>query len=269
MGNVSLSSVALAGVNKGEIKREGEYYYMCLGALNIFNSAGDYYDAEGSRAAFAESSAFNRLIVGGNMYGEDNHPKREGWMSDEDFYRRNDVVDVDHRSVFVREIFFIPNGEICNNLPVIEIWGWIKPFGTKGPDLKAALDDPHQNVCFSIRCWCLDKRVNGVTWWAIDEPICFDWVPEPGLCVANMFYAEHGHKIQNDKLPKRLMFENYSVPLTDATLIQMVKRQKEERVSGDKYFCTESRASTIATKYAGRVQGINVASGGLIDTPMT
>lgn len=263
MENLSYCSVALGSVNSGEIKRDGEYFFMCLGALNIFNSAGKFYDYEASKSAFDNGTAFKRTMLAGNMYGEDNHPMMESWMSEEQFLIRNEQIDVSRRSVLVRDIEFIPNGKLCNGQPVMEIWGWIKPFGDKGPQLLSAILDPHQNVCFSIRAWVVEKWVNGVKWLKIDEPICFDWVPEPGISIASKFYAEHGHKITNENLPRELVFESHSIKITNAMLARVAIAN--ENSTGRK-LATESYLANKLKTIKSNAVGINIKKGGLADT---
>lgn len=265
MESLSYRCVALDSVNRGnDIKRDGEYYYVCLGALNIFNSQGHFYEYEASKAAFDNSTVFMRTMLAGNQYGEDNHPKYEGWMTDEQFLIRNEQIDVDHRAVMIREIDFIPNGKMCNGLPVMEIWGWVKPFGVRGGELKKALDDPHQNVCFSIRAWINEKWVSGVKWMMIDETITFDWVPEPGIAIASKFYAEHGHKITNEKLPRHLVFESYAISITDRLLAKVAAENEHGSNHGRKLAC-ESYLSRKVKDLRKTSPGIDVAKGGLVD----
>lgn len=266
MANISFKSVALTGINKkSEYKRDGEYYYVCLGALNIFNSTGDFYDAEASRAAFDASTVFKRTCLAGNQYGEDNHPEWEAWMDEKAFLARNERVVTERRALYIREVDLIETDRHCNNLPVVEIWGWIKPFGDKGPQLKEALDDPHQNVCFSIRAWIKDKVVNGIKWMMIDELITVDWVPEPGVSVSSKYYVEYDYKIQNEKLPRTLMLESFSVPLTERVLRDIAESQRT--VTKERRLGRESYLGRQVEELSKRSQGVIIKKGGLVDNP--
>lgn len=264
MDKLSYRCIALDAVNKGgELLRDGDYYYVCLGALNIFNSQGHFYELEASKRAFDESTVFMRTCLAGNQYGEDNHPKFEGWMSEEQFLARNEEIDVDRRAVMIREIEFKPTDKLCNNLPVTEIWGWVKPFGVRGGELEKALNDPHQNVCFSVRAWILEKWVNGVKWMMIDEVITFDWVPEPGISIASKFYVEHDYKITNKNLPRHLVFESFNVPITERLLSNLAK--ENANTSGGRKLATESYLSRKINELAKSSPGASMAKGGLVD----
>lgn len=269
MSVISLASVALAGVNtkKDEIKRDGEYYFVCVGGLNIFNSSGGFYDAAPSLPVFDEAAAFNRKVLAGAIYGEDRHPLKEPWMTDEDFYQRNERVEEDRRALFVREIKVIKTDRICNNLPVYEIWAWLKPFGVMGDQLKSALDDPHQNVCFSIRAWCLEKKVNGVTYYAVDEPLFFDWVQEPGIAIANKFYAEYDHKINNAALPRHMQVESIHHPITDRNIANLIEMQNRVTSDGKRLLARESYLNKIVDKYRENAAGLIMPKGGILERP--
>lgn len=274
MSSISLASVALSGVNtkKGEIKRDGEYYYLCVGALNVFNSMGGFYEAAPSLPAFDPNSAFVRKIVGGNIYGEDRHPIMEPWMTEEDFYRRNEMVDEDRRCLFVRSLDVVPTERICNGLPVYELWAWIKPFGDKAAQFKAALDDEHQNVCISIRAWCLEKTVGGVKYYAVDVPLFFDWVQEPGIPLANKFYAEYDHKVTNQNLPRHMKLETMAQPsvhhpLTDRIIANLYNKQQASMREGERYLATESYLASVVEKYRSNAAGLTRREGGILDNP--
>lgn len=183
--------VALAGVNKGAtLKKDADgYYYVLLGALNIFNSEGIFYAFNESKHVFDRSSVFMRKIQAGNLFGEEDHPPYEQGMTDAQWIDRNEWIETKNVAMHIREIELKPTDQMCNNLPVVEIWGWVKPNRARGPLLAEALENPHQNVCFSLRAIVREGFVGGVKTRRIDRMVTFDWVIEDGLQICNKYSA--------------------------------------------------------------------------------
>lgn len=182
----------LQGTSKqGVIKPDEDgYYYLCLGALNYHNAAGQYYSYEGSLKAFQRGSRFFRAITGANLYSERDHPEK-GNLSLEQYVARIRKVDPANLCAHIREIEFKSIGKakgVGDN--IMGIYGWVKPFGPHAADLKAALENPKQNVCFSVRS-TIDIRTHptmGATQIRdILECITFDWVLEPGINLAHKY----------------------------------------------------------------------------------
>lgn len=182
----------LQGTSKqGIIKPDADgYYYLCLGALNYFNGGGQYYSYEGSLKAFQKGSRFYRAITGANLYSERDHPEK-GSLSLEQYVARIRKVDPANLCAHIREIEFKAIGKakgVGDN--IMGIYGWVKPFGPHAADLKAALENPNQNVCFSVRS-TIDVRTHptmGSTQIRdILECITFDWVLEPGINLAHKY----------------------------------------------------------------------------------
>ena len=69
------------------------YYTIVLGALNTYNSAGEYYTAEGALQLFENSSHLMRRIKNGSLYAELGHPKKQTGMTMEAFYQRIITID--------------------------------------------------------------------------------------------------------------------------------------------------------------------------------
>lgn len=203
MDNMTMryNCVALAGVNKGAtLKKDNDgYYFVLLGALNIFNSEGIFYAFNESKHVFDRSSVFMRKIMAGNLFGEEDHPPYEQGMSESAWIERNEWIETKNVAFHIREIELKPTDELCNNLPVVEIWGWVKPNRDRGPLIAEALENPHQNVCFSLRAIVREGRVNGVLTRRIDRMVTFDWVIEDGLQICNKYSAmQRGSKVAQE-----------------------------------------------------------------------
>lgn len=203
MENLSMryNCVALAGVNAGaSLQKDNDgYYRVLLAALNVFNSEGVFYAFNESKHVFDRSNVFMRKVQAGNLYGEEDHPPWEQGMSDSAFMERNEWIETKNVSHHIREVELVNTTQTCNGMPVVEVWGWVKPNRERGPLLAEALENPHQNVCFSLRAIVREKRVNGVVTRRIDKLITFDWVIEDGLQICNKYSAmQRGSKVAQE-----------------------------------------------------------------------
>jgi hypothetical protein len=193
MTTFSYSCTALQGTNKtGALKPDGNGYYdVILGALNYFNTRGEFYPVEPARKLLEESSILMRRITNGNLRGEYGHPRFMPGMSKKDFlYRIMDTyedkvcmhiakVEIDETSV---------KGE--NGSAVIVFRGRIKPSGPYGDALRKQLDNPEENVCFSVRSITDDYLdATGTTIKCLKEIYAWDYVNEPGLKPASKWQS--------------------------------------------------------------------------------
>jgi len=199
--SVRYNCVALAGVNNAaQLKKDKDgYYYVLLAALNVFNSEGIFYAFNESKHVFDRSNIFMRKVLAGNLYGEEDHPPWENDMSEAAFIERNEWIETKNVSHHIREVELKQTDQVCNGLPVVEIWGWIKPDRERGQYLQAGLDNPHQNVCFSLRAIVREKRQGGSVTRRIDKLVTFDWVIEDGLQICNKYSAmQRGSKVAQE-----------------------------------------------------------------------
>lgn len=194
----------LAGINcaaKAEYQRdEHGYYRVLLGALNVYNGDGIYYVYNESKHVFERSNVFMRKAASGKLWGERDHPPYEPGMSELDWVDRNEWIEISNNAFHIREVEVVVTDEICDGNPVVEIWGWINPDGCEhGPKLKAALDNPNVNVCFSLRAIVREGVINGRKCRRIDKLVTFDWVIEDGLQICNKYSAmTRGSKVARE-----------------------------------------------------------------------
>lgn len=187
---VRFTCTSLAGTNKvGQLKMDANgYRLITLGALNVFNSAGQYYEYEGAKELFESSSSLMRKIARGVLKSEIGHPKQLPGMSDDAFIRRCMSIYEPETCAHIKEIYLdFESVKDERGQPVIAIMGWVKASGVKGDFLERSLSNPDENVCFSIRAFTDDKRVGGVTRRVLKEIITWDYVNEPGIAVAEKF----------------------------------------------------------------------------------
>ena len=183
----TFACTALLGTNKvGELKKTDDGYYIgVLGALDVFNSAGAYYPYDSAKDVFKESSSLMRRVANGALRGEYGHPKRQPNQSLREFVDR--VLQIDEKNVafHVRKVtvdFTSVKGE--DGRPVIALIGEIKPAGPYAHVLEKQLENPSENVCFSIRSLTDDTFVAGKLYKHIRTVVTWDYVNEPGISVA-------------------------------------------------------------------------------------
>lgn len=193
--NVTSTRLEKSG-KRGILKPNADgYYTMPVGGLEVCNTSGVYYTSgDGVRELFTSpDSMLQRLLRDGALKGENGHPKPYPGESDDAYQSRAMYPDEKNIAVFFRRIWldldFGRNHPEYNNPNMIAIMAEFKPDGVHGHLLQAALDDPDQNVCFSIRSLAEDIRVNGRRVRAIREVITFDYVTLPGIRFATKWHA--------------------------------------------------------------------------------
>lgn len=175
--------------NKGVLKKDNDgYYNMVVGALESFNSAGEFYSADGAKALFEESGLLMRRLRNGKLRGEYKHPMPRPGETEQQFLRRSLGIDDDRVSTFFREIYLdFDNCFDENGRKVIGIRAWLKPFGPYGKCVADAIDDPYQNLCYSIRAYTKDRMVGGRCVRMLSTVVTWDQVGEQGIGVANKY----------------------------------------------------------------------------------
>lgn len=191
MSQIMFTSTKLSMLGKeGVLKKDASgYYTVVLGALNIFNSMGEYYVADGARKLFESSSLFMRRVDGGNLKGENGHPKFPVGGKMRDYIERLMTIEetnvVSHyRKVWLDDRFGKDNPRF-GNPSMVGIFAEVRPSGEKAHVLQSALDNPSENVNFSIRAFTKDYSHGGRTHRVLDSIVTWDVVTEPGLHVAN------------------------------------------------------------------------------------
>lgn len=191
--SVQFTCTSLAGTGKKGVLPKDEYGYRILpiGALNCFNSAGEYYPLARAKDLFERSSSFMRRVASGCLKSEEGHPKPLPGMSSEDFIRR--VLSIDEKNVcaHISDVWLNFDGAVRDKSgrAVIAIMGKIKPAGPHAAALEESFENPHEDVCFSIRSFTEDKMVAGTKQRTLVEVVTFDRVTEPGIGTSRKYYA--------------------------------------------------------------------------------
>lgn len=187
---IVLSFTALAGTNKvGDLQVDKDgYYEVVLGALNAYNSYNAYYPYEDAEALFRKDADLLRRVALGRLRGESGHPRPLPGMSQQEWFGR--VSDIYEPNTCVH------HGEVALSMdtlkdaqgrPLIAIMGKARPSGPHERSLERQLDNPKENVCFSVRSFTSDEYVSGRLIKRLRKIVTWDNVNEPGIAQADKF----------------------------------------------------------------------------------
>lgn len=208
---VMFSCSTLTRGGKKNILRPDEdgYYSVVLGGLNVFNSAGEYYTYEKSKELFESSSNLMRRVSTGCLKGEVGHPKMIPGQTYESYANRVMSIDEKNVATHICSIWLdFNNIKDINNKPIVAIMGKIRPSGPYMQAMQSAIDNPKEEVCYSIRAFSEDAKVNGVTQRALVEVITFDWVTEPGINIARKSYSPSIESINKTVFTKQQLIQS-------------------------------------------------------------
>jgi hypothetical protein len=193
----------------GDLKPDADgYYTMVVGALNMFNSAGEFYQAEEAKDLFEGSSQLMRRVKRGALRGEYGHPKPMPGQSEKSFAARCLAIDEDRAACHHRELWLdFDNVKDKSGKTVIAIMSKVYPSGPFGPALEKSLQNKHENVCFSIRAFTDDRMVGGINHRILRNIVTFDYVNEPGMGVAEKYFSPALEGL-SDMIVTRTMLED-------------------------------------------------------------
>lgn len=184
---VSMGCTMLVGTNKvGQLTPDADgYYTVVLGAYGAYNSAGMFYDLASAMPLFQPGSALMRRLEKGVLRGEYKHPVKTPGMSDQDFIQRIRQIDEDRIAIHIRRLTTQAGHTDEQGRPITVVIGEIRPSGPYAQVVKDALDNPHENVYFSVRSLTMDDTIRGVKY--TREIICWDYVNEGGIFNAQKY----------------------------------------------------------------------------------
>lgn len=184
----SYSCVSTPGVNQvSKMQPDEDGYYKCIvGAFNCENSSGIPYPlTESVRSLFAEGGIVRRRLDKGVCRGEYAHPDINN-MQPPDIIRRLAKIDENQVSHHIRSIELVSGKNEYNRDIVLSVAS-LRPCGPKGPFLKESLDNPHENVAFSIRSFTRPMMMGGKMARIVTDAITYDYVNEGGILPATQF----------------------------------------------------------------------------------
>lgn len=236
MLNIHFTATKLNGTGKAGIlpADSNGYYTMPIGGLNVANSIGEIYIADGARELFESSSVFMRRVKSGCLKGESGHPKRTPGMSMDEYYNRIIRIEETNVAAHFAEIWldesFGRNNPQLNNKDIIAIMAKVKPAGPNGPSLKESFDNPKEEVCFSIRALTQDYYNRGKTYRVLKQIITFDNVTEPGINFAKKWNSPSLESIA-DFIIKKENVENTVNSISNEVALESTRELALETLS--------------------------------------
>lgn len=187
---VFYNCTALTGTNKvGIIKPDADgYYTVILGAFDFPNSAGAIYPWQHAKKMFEASGALMRRMNTGQQRGEYGHPKFVPGMTKAQYITRICTIEETLISHHIKEVWIDketvkgPNGRA-----VVAVMGKLKPCGPHGDTLRRQLENPNENVAFSVRSLTQDRRIAGQLFKYMTTLVTWDYVNEPGISCATKY----------------------------------------------------------------------------------
>lgn len=179
----------LAKTGKATPDADG-YYELVIGGLNVHNNSGSwFYTAQGVKELFGPGSLLNRKIANGCLRAEVNHPTQRDGESYDNFIARMMDIDLNNVCAHFKEVWldenFGKNHPEYKNPDLMAIMGKVKPIEPKGSILRSALENIHENVCFSVRSLAQQSYEQGKVVRRLAEVVTFDFVNEGGVLVAS------------------------------------------------------------------------------------
>lgn len=212
LNSVSFTCTAMNGLNKvGLIKPDSDgYYRVVLGALNVYNSSGEYYAYEGAKHLFERSSSLMRRVARGALRSENGHPKWLPGMSEDEYARRIMQIYEERVCAHIRQVDLVfDKYKDDKGRRIIGIEGLVRPDGELGYVLENALKNPHHNVAFSIRSFTENIRsYTGVTK-ILKSIITWDLVTEPGIPIAEKYYSPSLESLTEKKFSRNTLERAY------------------------------------------------------------
>lgn len=193
MAVIKFTSEKLENVRGRSIKKvDNGYFQVLIGGLNVYNSVGDYYTAQGVTRLFEESSLLMRRLKNGYLKGERGHPK-QGGLSNKDYINR--LLEIDDGNVMCHYRSLWLDTELGKRNPklgnpnLIGIYGEACGSGPHGEAFNRSMENPSENVAFSVRGFTNDQYVKGTNVRELINIITWDVVIEPGIGTSNKFDA--------------------------------------------------------------------------------
>jgi len=193
----------LQGINKvGDLKKlDNGYFEVRLGALGAFNSQGWLYSEPEGRRLIEGSGGLMRMMDTARLRGECGHPRFRAGMSQLEWFGRVNDIYEPNVCVHIRRIRLEP-GVDEKGRAVTMVVGEVKSSGKESVWLDKQLENPHEDVCFSIRSFTEDKVVGGVKTKFLKKIVTWDNVNEPGIAKSSKYGTASLESLGGSDLPQ-------------------------------------------------------------------
>ena len=187
--NTTYGVTVVRGVQKSKtLKQDTNGYYECvLGAFNVYNSEGKYYPLMPNvKKMFEAGGSLRRRLDNGQCRGEYEHPSPKPNQSNMDFIGRVLNIKSSMVSHHIAKVDLVP-GKDDKGRDIVLCMGHVKPSGPYGEALSKELDNPEENVAFSVRSLTNDISAGGRIEKHVNNIVTWDHVNEPGISAATKY----------------------------------------------------------------------------------
>ena len=173
----------------GTFKRlDNGYALFVLSALEYPNSTAAVYDEGAATRLIMGNTRLQRQCGDGELKGELGHPKEYDSPNFNAFMQRIHTVDERNVAVQYRRVYIDRNYKLPDGKTIIAVMGEVCPSGPHAEHIDRSMNNPHENVCFSLRGMATDRFVGGKKRKYLDNLITWDVVGEPGLRPSTKFH---------------------------------------------------------------------------------
>ena len=179
------------GVKDTIIKDDTGYYKILVGAFNTYNRAGIYYRIKRPKDLLENNTILNRRVTEGTLRSEEEHPDYTG-MNNTEIINRTVFLDNKNVCAHIKAVEFVDTGKCekgWEGYNITLVYGWVKPRGVHGPVLKEQLDNPDENVAFSVRSLVRQSYIGTTLVRDVIDVCTWDHVGEPGIKIATQWNA--------------------------------------------------------------------------------
>jgi hypothetical protein len=182
-GNIALPSSGKQGILK---KLDSGYVEIILGAFGTFGNGDWLYDTASAMKVFNSDPDFRRMLEAGRLKSEWGHPVRPPGLTDAEWFIRICTIYEPNVSSHIRRV--TPSFDTivdAKGRKVVAIIGEVKGSGPHSREFNESLENPHEDVNYSIRCFAEKNFSNSTKY--MKKIVNWDSVTDPGVPIANKY----------------------------------------------------------------------------------
>lgn len=187
---LSFSNVLLSQTGKKGVLKELDsgYYEILLGALGTNGNGGWIYNKESALRYMNNDKEFKYMLNSGRLRSEWGHPVRHPGMTDAEWFVRVNTIYEPNTSSHIRRVR--PTTELIKDArgrAVVGLVGEVRPSGKNSAEFKEQLENPHEDVNYSVRSFAkrdfrnMNKHITKIVTW--------DNVFDPGIKLASKYHT--------------------------------------------------------------------------------
>ena len=179
------------GIEDSIVKDASGYYKITLGAFNTYNRSGIYYRIKRPKDLLEGNTILKRRITEGTLRSELDHPDYTN-MGKNEIINRTITLDMKNTIAHIKAVEFVDTGRCepgWDGYNITIVYGWVKPVGPYAEILQEQLDNPEENVAFSVRSLVKQSYVGTTLVRDVIDVSTWDSVKESGIKIASQWNA--------------------------------------------------------------------------------